>query len=80
MERLNSHPGETGEQGVMHESCDKHTHPVWLDCGPPLRQQEGGIEQKQGPTQRHVNGNGAILVVVSEKEKKCIIYYSVLLL
>lgn len=62
---LDSHPGEAAQQGVVHESCNKHTHPVWLHCGSPLSQQEGYIEQKQGAAQRHMYGKGVIHSVVS---------------
>lgn len=68
VEGLYGHPGETAEQGVVHEGRDKHTHPVQIHRGPPLGQQEGGIEQEQGPAQRYVDGDGDIQSVVSEEE------------
>lgn len=69
MQRLYSHPGETAEQGVMHECSYKLTHPVKLQSGPPLSNQEGAIEEKQGPTQRHVDRHGNIHFVASKDEK-----------
>ncbi len=52
----------------MHERCNKHTHPVWRHRGPPLGQQEGWIEQKQGPAQRYMDRDGVLHSVVSEEE------------
>lgn len=69
VKRLYSHPGETAEQGVMHERCDEHTHPVWFDCGAHLSEQEGCVEQKQSPTQGYMNGDGVVPSVAFEQEK-----------
>lgn len=68
---LNSHPGKAAEQRVMQECCDKYAHPVRLCCGAPLCQQEGRIQQKQGPAQRYVNRKWAIPTVVSKKREQC---------
>lgn len=58
----------------MHETCDTHTHPVYVQLGPPLGQHEGCIEQEQGPTQRYMDRDGELHLGVSEERKgeKCL--------
>ena len=60
VEGLHGHPRETTQQGVVHDDCDKQTHPVGLQRGRPLAQHEGGVEQEQGTTQGHMDGNGMV--------------------